>query len=654
MTESNLIQRIEKLSIDERKLVSIKLNELIKKGLLKTSAESPKKLVAYIQSQDAFTQEGLKLHLKDNIPDYMLPASIYEIEEVPLLPNGKVNKKALAQAQKVIRNQKDTSKEITGPSSKIEAQLIEIWENVLQFSPIGVQDNFFEIGGDSILSIQIIAKARKLGMTLSPNQLFDHQTIAELALFVSFEDQIADNTEEVITGDIALTPIQQWFFDTHINAPHFWNQNMQLNNLAPHMSDMVPKVIQKIVEQHDALRLSFTKKEGVWHASILAPEAMNAYEYVDFSNEEDIEAKKASCLNEVQHAMDLSKGNLFKAIYVKTGLPSGDCCMLLAHHLVIDVVSWQVLSDQIISAIQQETSDNVIHLPIKTSSIKRWIDHLSQTIISEEELSFWKDQVLDIPELPTDQKLTLPIVSKDIETIAYTLDHDVTEAISKRANETYSTKTDELLITALVHTLCHWSGNETLSLSLERHGRETNHTDLDLSNTVGWFTSFFPVKLHASSGSFGDKIITIKEQMRKIPNSGIGYGISRYLTKQLPRNQEPTVVFNFLGKQDLQAEEGSLNMSPILEGVHHPMSERNYVLEINCYITNGQLHMRWGYSTFIHHTETIEHLIQKFNEAVDEIIEHCDTQEEGKYTPSDFPEVELNQDDLDNLLENLL
>lgn len=196
MTERSIIQKIEQLSLDERKLLSIRLDELMKQGDLKSvNSESPKKLVAYVQSNDILDQKALKSYIKDHVPDYMVPSSIVAIEDIPLLPNGKVNKKALSKAQKVIKEEDSYTPTVIAPKNKTEEQLVEIWEEVLGFSPISTQDNFFEIGGDSILSIQIISKARKIGIKLAANQLFDHQTIADLAGYISENENKEDKWE---------------------------------------------------------------------------------------------------------------------------------------------------------------------------------------------------------------------------------------------------------------------------------------------------------------------------------------------------------------------------------------------------------------------------------------------------------------------------
>ena len=181
MTEEKLKYKIEQLSDNERKLLVIKIKDFIKKEANRSNSDKQKKLVAYLEVDNPLDTDSLKVHLKNKLPDYMIPFSFLEVEKIPLLPNGKVDKKELLKI-KFNDVKKETNQiNIVKPTTEIEEKLVKIWEEVLDFAPISIKDNFFEIGGDSLLSIQIISKARKAGIELKANQIFENQTILGLS-----------------------------------------------------------------------------------------------------------------------------------------------------------------------------------------------------------------------------------------------------------------------------------------------------------------------------------------------------------------------------------------------------------------------------------------------------------------------------------------
>ena len=201
------------------------------------------------------------------------------------------------------------------PQTEAELQLVEIWEEVLGFRPIGVHDNFFEIGGDSILSIQIVTKARQKGIFLAPNQIFEHQTISELAIFAKTENK--NIVEEKIVGNVSLLPIQHWFFEEHKNAPHHWNQAIMFSvpeNINP---DVVQKGIEYLINYHDALRLRFEKTEEGWNAFVARPAEVNAFTWIDLtdSSQLQIDATIEEKAIELQSNQDLSKAGLFQTLF---------------------------------------------------------------------------------------------------------------------------------------------------------------------------------------------------------------------------------------------------------------------------------------------------------------------------------------------------
>lgn len=620
--------------------------------LAKQNSSNQIYLVAFIKPNNAFNEDILKTKLKKELPDYMIPRSFIVLENLPLLPNGKIDRKTLDKIETKTKILDATNVEI--PKNKVEEKLLKIWEETLNISPIGTKDNFFEIGGDSILSIQIIAKARKNGLSIAPSQIFEHKTISELAMFISTEEKKLSHTETMILGKVPVTPIQKWFFETHKNAPEYWNQGFSIKNLnASINSKKLKKITDKIIETHDALRSSFYLETNKWVANILKPEDIKTFHAFDISDitPDNYDSQINLMLSQIQNEINLQIGGLFKCLYFDTGIISNNTIIILAHHLVIDFVSWQIILNEYIEAFQSKNIEQ--NNFSRTTSIKSWINHIYESKQSEvilNEQKYWKKHSFKDNKLPLDFEYNLPILEKDVETIKVKISSNISEDKLNKANKTYNTKTDELLLTAFTKVISKWANQKQIALALERHGRETNNTKLDLSNTVGWFTSFFPQVFDMSLDTdIESSVIRTKEQMRDIPNGGIGFGILRYLNLSLGEIDYPNIVFNFLGKQSIDQNE----IEFIMDNMKHPSSERYYFLEVNSLIKKGALEMTWQYSKQVFKKETVESIISEFKEQLNKTIEYCTTRETIKYTPSDFQDIDLDQDDLDSLLNDI-
>ena len=644
-------ERIKKLSGQQKLLLARQIGA---DHTTKTSGQnsSTQSIVAYLVADEPIETNDLRQGLKDKLPEYMIPSKFVQLDELPRLPNGKIDVNSLKLPVEDVSSFYKTGASVT--QTEAEIQLVEIWEEVLGFRPIGVHDNFFQIGGDSILSIQIVTKARQKGIFLPPNRIFEHQTISELALFAKSENK--NIVEEKIVGNVSLLPIQHWFFEEHKSAPDHWNQAMMFDAPENINTDILQKSIGYLIEYHDALRSGFERTEEDWNAFVAEHAEINAFSSIDLTGissveiDSTIEAKSI----ELQTNQDLSKAGLFQTLFFKCGQGNKNKLLLVAHHLLVDAISWQIIASDLESIYVQLSRDEEIDLSSKTTSYHKWGNHLNELSTSgefDDEIEFWKEQSCS-EKIPIDIDSHLPIYEKSIKTIALEIDSATTENLLRNSNDTYHTKTEELLITALMLAFEKWAHITSLCLGLERHGRK--YSKLDLSNTVGWFTTYFPVSLKIEDGTnFKSSIISIKEKLRRIPNEGIGYGVLRYLKKLDGLTQKPQVIFNFLGNWRPFASEVLGKGKFISKGVRSAESERHHLLEINAFIEEGQLNLHFSYSEQFHKPETIQNLIDLFENELRQVIEHCSSRETSEYSPSDFPEADLSQDDLDNLLNQI-
>ena len=652
--------RIQRLTETQRQMLLYKAYALAGAVSVYSAPEKAGRLVAYVTSRDGFDSGDLKNFLKDRLPSYMIPDDIILMDELPTLPNGKINKRALQSGgESKPARMIDSSAE-----SAIEKQLIKIWEEVLGFEPIGRTDNFFEIGGDSILSIQIMARARNAGLSFKPNDLFENQTIAQLAKLPGM-DKKGEGPLADMDGEVVLTPIQHWFFETHRIAPHFWNQVVEVTGVSAVNPDGLEALILALVRYHEGLRMGFVRENGRWKAKVADTDPKAVFKRFSPGLKDSAYAQNHR-INELvyrdQEMASLDSGGLFRALYFDCEGAQANKLYLIAHHLLVDMVSWNVILTDMAKGIGQLLSGAEVVFEGQADSVKAWGKEALAYANSAEvmgEFTFWDKQCRNMTALPYDLKPDAVVFEeKSIETLLFCLDKDKTSSLRRTANDAHNTGTEDLLMVALLKTFVDWTRDNSLSLGLERMGRVLYDSPVDISATVGWFTSFFPINLQwEPTYNLGEQIKSVKEQLRGIPNGGVGYGLLRYLNSdEQVRNKlsrDPQLIFNYLGVRQSPESNAGITLNFIAEGSRHPLSERTYALEINVYIMNGELNINWGYPTQAFRRSTMEALGNQFAANIDAVISHCLQSGEAGYTPSDFPEANISQDDLDTLLRNL-
>lgn len=628
-----------------------------------SSAIDSQQIVAYVvpHPQQTLTITELHSFLASKLPNYMVPTAFVILEALPLTPNGKIDRKAL----KAPDTAKSENKELVAPRNYLEAKLIEIWSDVLGVKQVGIFDNFFELGGDSILAIVVITRANQANLKLTVKQLFQHQTIADLAS-VAVTTKVTQAEQGLITGLVALTPIQCWFFEQNFVAPHHWNQAVSLEVKHVIDLDVLGKSIQQLLLHHDALRLRFEQTKSGWQQIITDLDVEVPLIHLDFSDLSATEQELAmeAAATKLQSSLNLADNLLIKfAVFDLGNLPSR--LLIIIHHLVVDGVSWRILLEDLETVYQQLSQGKKIKLPAKTTSWKYWSQCLQEYVKTnnlEQEWDYWlKETWQDITPLPVDFADGENTVAAT-RNISIILNEAQTQALLKEVPKAYNTQINDVLLTALVQAFTQWTDNSSLLLALEGHGREEIFAGVDLSRTVGWFTSIFPVLLDLQPASHPlEALKSIKEQLRNIPNKGLNYGVLRYLSQNNPKVEllrslpQAEVVFNYLGQFDQTFSDSSIfKISQEYQGqTRSPENREIYILSIDALVINHQLQINWTYSEKIHQRSTIARLAQGFLEALETLITHCQFSENRGYTPSDFPEADLSQEDLEKFLAKL-
>src|SRR5579875_2474896 len=596
----------------------------------------------------------LRAFLQKQLPEYMIPATFILLEAMPLTAGKKVDRQALPLSES---RRLDLRTSYAAPRTPVEEILAKIWTDTLGVDRIGIHDNFFEIGGDSIISIQIIARANQAGLGLTLKQMFQYQTIASLATQVTTSR--ADRAEQgIVTGPVILTPIQCWFFEQKLPELHHYNQAMMLKTPANVDYRLLMKAVELLVAHHDALRLRFVQSESNWQQSIAGLDEQVPFSFVDLSS---IPAEKLSSTLEAmtaqfQTSLNLAAGPLFRAVFFHLGSDTSGRLLLIIHHLAVDGVSWRILLEDLQNAHVQLSQSTAAQLPAKTTSFQQWAKQLAEYAQSEtvcNELAHWLtvSQAYMHP-LPRDRSEGLN-TEASAGTVVVTLTPEETQALLQEVPSAYHTRIDEVLLTALLQAITQWPGKNSLLLDLEGHGREDVIGDVDVSRKIGWFTTIFPVLLELREAREPGEILkSVKEQLRCIPKRGIGYGLLRYLKRHpfiMEKLPQPEICFNYLGQFDQSLAAPSL-FKPTDEPLGALRSRRglrSHLLEISGSIISSQLCIEWEYSETVHTRSTVEMVAKLFIDSIRTLIKHCQLPEAGGYTPSDFPLADLDQQKLD-------
>ncbi|HEX2926728.1 MAG TPA: amino acid adenylation domain-containing protein [Ruminiclostridium sp.] len=611
-------------------------------------------LCAYIVPAGNANSEELREFLKQKLPEYMLPSFYIFIEKIPVLWSGKVDRKALPAPLDLL----ETRTGYKEPESRMEQVLAEAWTEALGVGRVGVEDNFFSLGGDSIKAIQIVSYLNKHSLKIDITDLFKNPTIRKLASKVRGKTREA--YQGTVTGEIKLSPIQKWFFESNFTDMHYWNQAFMLFCRDGFDEERIRQVFTGLVMHHDALRMVFWQEAGQFiqfnrgdEGELFSLEVRNLEGGTGDTWRIEQFAKK------IQGSIDLERGPLVKLGLFKT--PSGDHLLIAIHHLVVDGVSWRILLEDFAKGYKQLGEGRTVEFDRKTDSYCEWVENLQRYAHSpslQNQCGYWEEQK-GMTGLPAGFG-SFPDRQKDSNTVTVCLSREITGKLLKETHRAYNTEINDILLTALGLTVSDWTGSSKVFIDVEGHGREQITDEFDVSRTIGWFTSIFPVKLDmAYRGDLPCQIKAVKEYMRNIPDKGVGYGVLRYLTS-FGKNQfglssqKPEIRFNYLGDFDAFLEQSFYTLSDIPAGpLVSPNSERQYALDINMLVIHGSLNVAINYNKFRYDEKLVNKLAESFTVQLIKIINHCAEKSMPEITPGDLTSKSLGQKDMDDIFAEL-
>ncbi|MDO3682129.1 non-ribosomal peptide synthetase, partial [Paenibacillus ehimensis] len=623
--------------------------------IAREDASGQNQLCAYFVADREVAVSELRSALAAELPNYMVPSYFVQLEQMPLTPNGKIDRKALPAPEESLRGGAAYAK----PRTAMEQTLVSVWQAVLGTDRIGILDNFFDLGGDSIKAIQVASRLLQSGYRLEMKNLFAHPTVAELGGYVQLAGRMADQGD--VRGEVKPTPILHWFFEQRFAEPHHFNQAVMLHHEQGFDEAALRQAVTKLAEHHDALRI-VVRENGSGKFTLLnrgvGEGELYSLDVVDFRGQTDFAEALEAKASEIQSGIDLSEGPLMKLGLFRCD--DGDHLLIAIHHLAVDGVSWRILFEDLATGYEQALKGEAIRLPQKTDSFRTWAEqltHYANSPAMDRERAYWQEvaKAERLP-LPKDNAVSgqAAMAFRDSETVTAQWMVEETEQLLKQANRAYNTEVNDLLLAALGMAVHAWTGMERVLVNLEGHGREAILPELDITRTVGWFTSQYPVVLETGANwSVSQSIKRVKEGLRRIPNKGIGYGIVRYLSDRREGFEiEPEISFNYLGQFDQDAQHSAIRVSPYAGGESVSGSTViKHALNVSGMIAGGALSLDIRYNSRLYRKETMEKLAGLLKASLREVLAQCAAQERPELTPSDLLFKGLTVEELDAIAD---
>ncbi len=546
--------------------------------------------------------------LKKQLARYSVPSKIIEVARFPRTVNGKIDKNLLLKKPSLINEQA-----VQGPMSAKETLLLEIFQKILGVDSLSVEDDFFFLGGDSILAMHLVSKINALGLQCSVRDVFEASTIKKLVK--RLHEKTATKPTAPLAQNFALTPIQRWFFEQSFTHPQQFVQICWLEFQKSVDLELLLCCLREVIEWHEIFRLQFKKEQGNWqqYYADKVHDLCTDFPVIDSRLVPIQDFVNEWAMNVAQN-FNFETGYLLKVALVRQ---QGQIThlLLVAHHLIMDGVSWQIFLDELQSlyAGLKEGGTNWQKFANSTS-YQQWVYALENYVVSsqfKEEQGYWQG-VDSFTPIPIDHQQGTNI-EKSAEYVTVTLAVEETQSLLRTFSKTHHLNTDEILIALLAKSLMRWCQTDCITLDIERHGREELTTEINLSATLGWFTSVFPLRLSCNKNlSLLEIIQSVQQQLQAVPRHGISYGLRRFVkTTDCTADQQSQIAFNYWGQLDQAFAQNFFSIGE-LKLLSHPKNIRPYLITIDAVIKNKQLELSWTYSRNFHRRTTIAKLAQRF------------------------------------------
>lgn len=583
-----------------------------------------KVLAGWIAAPEGTDPEPLRERLAARLPHYMVPGILMRVDRLPLTPNGKINFAALPDPEIVERDA--AAEEL--PRTPEEERTAAAWESVLGIERVGIRDNFYEVGGDSIKAIRIASRIRKEGYNVEAADVMRYPTVESLARRMAAT--LPPLNQEPVEGELPPNPIQRWFFDRPLPNPNHWNQEVALRRPGRLNPEAVRAGLRAVTERHDALRIGFRRVEGEIRA-YNRPAGEREEFLLSVSEKQEITpGVLRAAANDAHRSLDIEHGPMVAAALLTSEAES--VLVIAIHHLVVDAVSWNIIVEDLTAACNGAERGEPVAFGPKTDSFRDYAQSLTEYAATDEllaEIPYWKEVGTEGKEAGTIPPDNVPLHNTEAQTAVRSipLDPESTALLLGRANRAFNTTPRDLLAATLALALAQRTGSARHLIHLEGHGRE-NIGGKNVDRTVGWFTTVYPVLLHGGDG-IEETILNAKEALRRVPRNGIGYGLLRYLTPEEKRGGAtfdlPTeVLFNYLGDLDFspEGEAGDIfavEIDPVGDTTQGdaPRDER---IAIDAFVRGGRLHWTVFYNREEFRQETIGALCESLRDLLAQVV----------------------------------
>lgn len=591
--------------------------------------ETHKRLVAYYVSKKSCDIEKLKEHISCKLPDYMVPVFYINIETIPRLSSGKINRLALPDPEISIKKRA----KYLAPSSDIEHTLVEIWARILKIpaSKIGIHDSFFDMGGDSLMAIQFVCEAEDSDLIFETNTLFTNNTIADLAKVTRNEPQVKLVIDQAnVSGTYPLLPRQAKFFADDFEVPHHWNRFFFFDIDHDVNVENIKTAFDRILVHHDNMRVSFVQsQDGAWLQDCAAELPSTPYVFTHDLTGLSLPLQEDEIIrlsNNYRASLDITCAPLLRIVHFKCSGTSGKLGIVI-HHLLLDMVSSRIIFEDFLKVYEGLRFNLNPILPAKTTSAKYWSMHLgsvAQDHDFSEELAYWGTSAMDpVPTLTGDFGGVAVAVESSSGQEIIILERDYTAALLQHIPRTYDINIQDFMLGCLLETSSEWTGEDNLVVNICGHGRDSVK-GFDLTRTVAWANTVYPIHLSVNKdmkNSELDLFRGIQDQLSNVPSQNGHYNILRYTAKNtdILRNRTPDIFFNYVSQIDALLSEG-ISFQPVLDppGIISSSGENHlcYLLYIEAGVVDKCLTIRITYSQDFFMAKTISEFSQRFKDRI--------------------------------------
>ena len=597
--------------------------------IVKGDIKSEKAMYAYLVSDEELDIREIKQAMAKEVPEYMIPTYMMQIDEIPVTRSGKVDRRSLPEIEMT------GNEEFVEPETDTEKTVAKVFMNVLSLERAGLYDNFFEMGGDSIKAIRVVSKLREEGYSCTVKDIMAERTLQKIAACIEGnKEEVMEYEQGAVTGRVELTPIVRDFFCQDIKRKEYYNQSNMLM-CKKFDRDALHAALTKLAEHHDMLR-AVIRDQQLYVRGIEEGKLYDFYEFdlTGLIEEEEIEAFAKNGTT-VQASMDLAHGPLFKAAIMKTD--DMEHLFLVIHHLVVDGVSWRILIEDFMEGYNQYLESGTIILPKKTASYQEWAKLLKEYQTDkklEREKEYWEKTGKELKEchIPKTGEESGTIGSVELEIL-----EEDTDKLLHNCSTAYGTMINDLLIAGLGMAFNETSGLDRIAIEMEGHGREEIHKPVEIDRTVGWFTSVYPIIVEIKD-KVQDTIVSTKEMFRNLPNNGLGYGVLMNQDVPFIGKEKVDISFNYLGEFAEDNENQNEIQSSPFKGGNDEADENGLENSIIIVGINEEQKLKFMflYDEGLYEKAFIEKTAFAYKDCLKKIIDCCEKAGDGNKTASDF------------------